>query len=95
MTDALCIAAVSFAVGFIAAHLLRITRAAHADATQADAWRREYENECKRHDATLRQMQQRESIAAANIVQLCGVVHAQQAQRAVVSVPPPVRVWLN
>ncbi len=96
MTDALCIAAVSFAVGFIAAHLLRITRAAHADATQADAWRREYENECKRHDATLRQMQQRESIAAANILQLSGALQqAAQQQGAAVSVPPAMRFWVN
>ena len=40
-------------------------------------------------------LQQERAVAAANIVQLCGVVHAQQAQQAVVSVPPPVRVWLN
>ena len=30
--------------------------------------------------------------AAANIVQLCGVVHAQQTA---VRVPPPVQIWLN
>ena len=40
-------------------------------------------------------LQQERAVAAANIVQLCGVVHAQQAQRAVVSVPPPVQIWLN
>ena len=39
-------------------------------------------------------LQQERSIAAANIVQLCGVVHAQQAQTAV-RVPPPVQIWLN
>jgi len=38
--------------------------------------------------------QQERAVAAVNIVQLCGVVHAQQAQTAV-RVPPPVQIWLN
>ena len=86
MTEALCIIA-GFALGFAASTLLalrNLRRMRNArDAARAQVAQQE---------RAVTRMQQREAVAAANIVQLCGVVRAQQTA---VRVPPPVRVWVN
>ncbi len=48
--------------------------------TQRDEWRRNYADECRRHDATLARLEERESLAAANIVQLTYALQDATAQ---------------
>ena len=86
MTEALCILA-GFALGFAASTLLAL-RNLRRMRDARDAARAQAAQQAR----AVAQMREREAAAAANIVQLCGVVHAQQT---LVSVPPPVKIWLN
>ena len=86
--------AVGIAVGICLAAAFRLHRR-DAELLHALAELRDERERSAQQAAQIAALQQERAVAAANIVQLCGVVHAQQAQQAVVSVPPPVRVWLN
>ena len=90
------VAAVAFgvAVGVVLAAAFRLHRR-DAELLRALAELRDERERSAQQAAQIAALQQERAVAAANIVQLCGVVHAQQAQRAVVSVPPPVQIWLN
>ena len=59
----------AFAAGFALASVLGV-RSLRALRAERAAWQRNYQMECRRHDLTLRRMESREALAAANIVQL-------------------------
>jgi len=85
--------AVGIAVGVCLAAAFRLHRR-DAELLHALAELRAERERSAQQEEQIAALQQERSIAAANIVQLCGVVHAQQAQTAV-RVPPPVQIWLN
>ena len=85
--------AVGIAVGVCLAAAFRLHRR-DAELLRALAELRAERERSAQQEEQIAALQQERSIAAANIVQLCGVVHAQQAQTAV-RVPPPVQIWLN
>ena len=85
--------AVGIAVGVCVAAAFRLHRR-DAELLHALAELRAERERSAQQEEQIAALQQERSIAAANIVQLCGVVHAQQAQTAV-RVPPPVQIWLN
>lgn len=89
------VAAVAFgvAVGVVLAAAFRLHRR-DAELLHALGELRDERERSAQQEEQIAALQQERSIAAANIVQLCGVVHAQQAQTAV-RVPPPVQIWLN
>ena len=85
--------AVGIAVGVCLAAAFRLHRR-DAELLHALGELRDERERSAQQEEQIAALQQERSIAAANIVQLCGVVHAQQAQTAV-RVPPPVQIWLN
>ncbi len=74
MTAAIIIAAIIIALILWAAHTL------DSIAADRDASRRNYADECRRHDATLARLKERESLAAANIVALTYALQDATAQ---------------
>ena len=89
------VAAVAFgvAVGVCLAAAFRLHRR-DAELLHALGELRDERERSAQQEEQIAALQQERSIAAANIVQLCGVVHAQQA-RAAVCVSPAVKIWLN
>ena len=85
--------AVGIAVGVCVAAAFRLHRR-DAELLHALGELRDERERSAQQAAQIAALQAERSIAAANIVQLCGVVRAQQTQTAV-RVPPPVRIWLN
>jgi len=85
--------AVGIAVGVCLAAAFRLHRR-DAELLHALAELRAERERSAQQEEQIAALQQERSIAAANIVQLCGVVRAQQTQTAV-RVPPPVQIWLN
>ena len=85
--------AVSIAVGVCVAAAFRLHRR-DAELLHALGELRDERERSAQQAAQIAALQAERSIAAANIVQLCGVVRAQQTQTAV-RVPPPVQIWLN
>ena len=83
--------AVGIAVGVCLAAAFRLHRR-DAELLHALAELRAERERSAQQEEQIAALQAERSIAAANIVQLCGVVHAQQT---LVSVPPPVKIWLN
>ena len=83
--------AVGIAVGVCVAAAFRLHRR-DAELLHALAELRDERERSAQQAAQIAALQAERSIAAANIVQLCGVVHAQQTA---VRVPPPVQIWLN
>ena len=89
------VAAVAFgvAVGVVLAAAFRLHRR-DAELLHALGELRDERERSARQEEQIAALQQECAVAAVNIVQLCGVVRAQQAQTAV-RVPPPVQIWLN
>ncbi len=89
------VAAVAFgvAVGVCLAAAFRLHRR-DAELLHALAELRAERERSAQQEEQIAALQQECAVAAVNIVQLCGVVRAQQTQTAV-RVPPPVRIWLN
>jgi len=85
--------AVGIAVGVCVAAAFRLHRR-DAELLHALAELRAERERSAQQEEQIAALQQERAVAAVNIVQLCGVVHAQQAQTAV-RVPPPVQIWLN
>ena len=85
--------AVGVAVGVCLAAAFRLHRR-DAELLHALGELRDERERSAQQEEQIAALQQECAVAAVNIVQLCGVVRAQQAQTAV-RVPPPVRVWLN
>ena len=85
--------AVGIAVGVCVAAAFRLHRR-DAELLHALGELRDERERSAQQAAQIAALQAERSIAAANIVQLCGVVRAQQTQTAV-RVPPPVQIWLN
>ena len=85
--------AVGIAVGVCLAAAFRLHRR-DAELLHALAELRDERERSAQQAAQIAALQQERAVAAANIVQLCGVVHAQQ-QGAAVSVPPAMRFWVN
>ena len=83
--------AVGIAVGVCVAAAFRLHRR-DAELLHALAELRAERERSAQQEEQIAALQQERSIAAANIVQLCGVVRAQQTA---VRVPPAVKVWLN
>lgn len=88
--------AVGIAVGVCLAAAFRLHRR-DAELLRALAELRAERERSAQQEEQIAALQQERAVAAANIVQLCGVVHAQQAQQqgAAVSVPPAMRFWVN
>ena len=89
------VAAVAFgvAVGVVLAAAFRLHRR-DAELLHALGELRDERERSAQQAAQIAALQQECAVAAVNIVQLCGVVRAQQTQTAV-RVPPAMRVWLN
>ena len=89
------VAAVAFgvAVGVVLAAAFRLHRR-DAELLHALAELRAERERSAQQEEQIAALQQERAVAAVNIVQLCGVVRAQQTQTAV-RVPPPVQIWLN
>ena len=89
------VAAVAFgvAVGVVLAAAFRLHRR-DAELLHALGELRDERERSAQQEEQIAALQQECAVAAVNIVQLCGVVRAQQAQTAV-RVPPPVQIWLN
>ena len=89
------LAAVAFgvAVGVVLAAAFRLHRR-DAELLHALAELRAERERSAQQEEQIAALQQECAVAAVNIVQLCGVVRAQQTQTPV-RVPPPVRIWLN
>ena len=85
--------AVGVAVGVCLAAAFRLHRR-DAELLHALGELRDERERSAQQEEQIAALQQECAVAAVNIVQLCGVVRAQQAQTAV-RVPPPVRIWLN
>ena len=85
--------AVGVAVGVCLAAAFRLHRR-DAELLHALGELRDERERSAQQEEQIAALQQECAVAAVNIVQLCGVVRAQQTQTAV-RVPPPVRVWLN
>lgn len=85
--------AVGVAVGVVLAAAFRLHRR-DAELLHALAELRAERERSAQQEEQIAALQQERAVAAVNIVQLCGVVRAQQTQTAV-RVPPPVQIWLN
>ena len=85
--------AVGIAVGVCLAAAFRLHRR-DAELLRALAELRAERERSAQQEEQIAALQQERAVAAVNIVQLCGVVRAQQTQTAV-RVPPPVQIWLN
>ena len=85
--------AVGVAVGVVLAAAFRLHRR-DAELLHALGELRDERERSAQQEEQIAALQQERAVAAVNIVQLCGVVHAQQAQTAV-RVPPAVKIWLN
>ena len=85
--------AVGVAVGVCLAAAFRLHRR-DAELLHALGELRDERERSAQQEEQIAALQQERAVAAVNIVQLCGVVRAQQAQTAV-RVPPPVQIWLN
>ena len=85
--------AVGVAVGVCLAAAFRLHRR-DAELLHALGELRDERERSAQQEEQIAALQQECAVAAVNIVQLCGVVRAQQAQTAV-RVPPPVQIWLN
>ena len=85
--------AVGVAVGVCLAAAFRLHRR-DAELLHAMGELRDERERSAQQEEQIAALQQECAVAAVNIVQLCGVVRAQQAQTAV-RVPPPVQIWLN
>ena len=83
--------AVGIAVGVCVAAAFRLHRR-DAELLRALSELRAERERSAQQAATVAALQAERAVAAANIVQLCNVV---QAQQTAVRVPPPVQIWLN
>jgi len=80
----LILTAAGFAAGAALTAVVAAARLRQLSAVR-DAWGRNWRVECRRHDATLRdlrQLQDREALAAANILQLSHALQDATAQAA-------------
>ena len=89
------VAAVAFgvAVGVVLAAAFRLHRR-DAELLRALAELRAERERSAQQEEQIAALQQERAVAAVNIVQLCGVVRAQQTQTAV-RVPPAMKFWVN